>query len=115
MIYDSGYLTGIYHGDLLSGTPNSSTTVFNNDIPVIVATSAFGMGINKKIFVQSYIFIYHLHHLTIYKKLSCDGVQSQAISLFQPDDSFILETLLFTDIITDDDITMFETGNHFTR
>ena len=39
-------------------------------------------------------------------------VKSQAISLFQPDDSFILETLLFTDIITDDDITMFETGNH---
>ena len=73
------------------------------------------MGINKKIFVQSYIFIYHLHHLTIYKKLVVlVGMvnKSQAISLFQPDDSFILETLLFTDIITDDDITMFETGNH---
>lgn len=33
----------------LPRTSNSPTTILNNDIPVIVATSAFGMGINKKI------------------------------------------------------------------
>ena len=49
MIYDSGYLTGIYHGDLsYQERQTVQQQFFNNDIPVIVATSAFGMGINKK-------------------------------------------------------------------
>ena len=70
MIYDSGYLTGIYHGDLSYQERQTVQQQFLIMTSlVIVATSAFGMGINKKIFVQSYIFIYHLHHLTIYKKL----------------------------------------------
>lgn len=116
MIYDSGYLTGIYHGDLsYQERQTVQQQFFNNDIPVIVATSAFGMGINKKD-IRTVIH-FHLssspsNYLQEIGRAGRDGKQSQAISLFQPDDSFILETLLFSDMITDDDITMFEMGNH---
>ncbi|HDJ1235411.1 TPA: RecQ family zinc-binding domain-containing protein, partial [Staphylococcus aureus] len=34
----------------------------------------------------------------------------QAISLFQPDDKYILETLLFADMITEEDVQNFEIG-----
>ena len=37
-------------------------------------------------------------------------MQSQAISLYQPDDSYILETLLFSDAITTEDIDAFDIG-----
>lgn len=39
-----------------------------------------------------------------------DGELSQAISLFQPDDKYILETLLFADMITEEDVQNFEIG-----
>src|SRR5699024_6795929 len=39
-----------------------------------------------------------------------DGKSSQAISLYQPDDSYLLETLLFADIITEEDVSAFELG-----
>ena len=39
-----------------------------------------------------------------------DNLQSQAISLYQPDDSYILETLLFSDAITTEDIDAFDIG-----
>ena len=39
-----------------------------------------------------------------------DGELSQAISLFQPDDKYILETLLFADMITEEDVQKFEIG-----
>lgn len=39
-----------------------------------------------------------------------DGYSSQAISLYQPDDSYLLETLLFADIITEEDVNTFELG-----
>ena len=39
-----------------------------------------------------------------------DGRQSQAISLYQPDDAYILETILFADRITPEDINQFELG-----
>ena len=39
-----------------------------------------------------------------------DGKQSQAISLFQPDDSFILETLLFNDAILVEDVDAYDLG-----
>ncbi|WRN72600.1 helicase-related protein [Staphylococcus aureus] len=49
LIYDSGFLTGIYHGDMNYQERHTVQQQFlNNDIPIIVATSAFGMGINKK-------------------------------------------------------------------
>ena len=51
-------LTGIYHGDLTYQERHTVQHQFiNNEIPIIVATSAFGMGINKKIYEPSYIFI----------------------------------------------------------
>ncbi len=49
LIYDSGFLTGIYHGDMNYQERQTVQQQFlNNDIPIIVATSAFGMGINKR-------------------------------------------------------------------
>ena len=50
MIYHHGYLTGIYHGDLSYQERHTVQNQFmENFIPVIVATSAFGMGVNKDI------------------------------------------------------------------
>ncbi len=49
LIYDSGFLTGIYHGDMNYQERHTVQQQFlNNDIPIIVATSAFGMGIDQK-------------------------------------------------------------------
>ena len=49
LIYQHGYLTGIYHGDLTYQERQTVQNQFiNNFIPVIVATSAFGMGVNKR-------------------------------------------------------------------
>lgn len=70
LIYDSGFLTGIYHGDMNYQERHTVQQQFlNNDIPIIVATSAFGMGINKKIFAQSFTFIFQQVLLTTFKKL----------------------------------------------
>ena len=115
MIYDSGYLTGIYHGDLSYQERQTVQQQFLIMTSRYSSNKCFGMGINKKD-IRTVIH-FHLssspsNYLQEIGRAGRDGKQSQAISLFQPDDSFILETLLFTDIITDDDITMFETGNH---
>lgn len=68
-IYKHGYLTGIYHGDLSYQERQTVQQQFiNNDIPVIVATSAFGMGVNKRIFARLFIFIYLPVRLVISKK-----------------------------------------------
>lgn len=113
-IYNYGFLTGIYHGDLSYQERHTVQHQFlNNEIPIIVATSAFGMGINKKD-IRS-IFHYHLstspsNYMQEIGRAGRDGADSQAISLFQPDDSFLLETLLFTDMMTTNDIDAFETG-----
>ena len=49
LIYQHGYLTGIYHGDLTYQERQTVQNQFiNNFIPVIVATSAFGMGLIKR-------------------------------------------------------------------
>lgn len=114
MIYHHGYLTGIYHGDLSYQERHTVQNQFmENFIPVIVATSAFGMGVNKKTLEQSSIFIYQQVLQITYKKLVEPGeiiCKSQAISLYQPDDSYILETLLFSDAITTEDIDTFDIG-----
>ena len=114
-IYNEGYLTGIYHGDLTYQERHTVQHQFiNNEIPIIVATSAFGMGINKK----DIRTIIHFHlptspssYMQEIGRAGRDGEISQAISLYQPDDSFLLDTLLFTDSITEDDITLFESGD----
>ncbi|AGZ24378.1 RecQ family ATP-dependent DNA helicase [Staphylococcus pasteuri] len=114
LIYDSGFLTGIYHGDLSYQERQTVQHQFlNNDIPIIVATSAFGMGINKKD-IRTVIH-FHLssspsNYLQEIGRAGRDGEASQAISLFQPDDAFILETILFADRITTEDINAFELG-----
>ncbi|PTI15208.1 RecQ family ATP-dependent DNA helicase [Staphylococcus warneri] len=114
LIYDSGFLTGIYHGDLSYQERQTVQQQFlNNDIPIIVATSAFGMGINKKD-IRTVIH-FHLssspsNYLQEIGRAGRDGEASQAISLFQPDDAYILETILFADRITSEDIHSFELG-----
>ncbi len=71
LIYDSGFLTGIYHGDMNYQERHTVQQQFlNNDIPIIVATVCFGMGINKKIFAQSFTFIFQQVLLTTFKKLA---------------------------------------------
>lgn len=113
-IYEHGFLTGIYHGDMSYQERHTVQHQFiNNEIPVIVATSAFGMGINKKDIRT--IIHYHLptspsNYLQEIGRAGRDGTLSQAISLYQPDDSFLLETLLFADAISENDIQLFELG-----
>lgn len=114
LIYDSGFLTGIYHGDMNYQERHTVQQQFlNNDIPIIVATSAFGMGINKKDIRT--IIHFHLstspsNYIQEIGRAGRDGELSQAISLFQPDDKYILETLLFADMITEEDVQKFEIG-----
>jgi len=114
-IYNYGFLTGIYHGDLSYQERHTVQHQFlNNEIPIIVATSAFGMGIDKKDIRT--IIHYHLstspsNYMQEIGRAGRDGNISQAISLFQPDDSYLLETLLFTDMITTEDIDAFELGS----
>ncbi|WP_436853913.1 RecQ family ATP-dependent DNA helicase [Staphylococcus caeli] len=113
-IYKYGFLTGIYHGDLSYQERHTVQHQFiNNEIPIIVATSAFGMGINKKDIRT--IIHFHLstspsNYMQEVGRAGRDGAESQAISLYQPDDSYLLETLLFTDIVTTEDVTAFELG-----
>ena len=74
------------------------------------------MGINKKD-IRTVIH-FHLssspsNYLQEIGRAGRDGKPSQAISLYQPDDSFILETLLFADMMTEEDISMFELGEFY--
>ncbi len=67
----------------------------------------------KKIFAQSFTFIFQQvlqNYIQEIGRAGRDGELSQAISLFQPDDKYILETLLFADMITEEDVQNFEIG-----
>ncbi|ERS93968.1 RecQ family ATP-dependent DNA helicase [Staphylococcus simulans] len=114
MIYDEGYLTGIYHGDLSYQERQTVQQQFiQNKIPMIVATSAFGMGINKpdiRTVIHYHLPVSPSSYLQEIGRAGRDGQLSQAISLYQPDDYFLLETILFADIITEADIDAFDQG-----
>ena len=113
-IYQEGYLTGIYHGDLSYQERQTVQDQFiQNHIPIIVATSAFGMGVNK----PDIRTVIHFHlspspssYLQEIGRAGRDGQPSQAISLFQPDDAFLLETILFSDAILEEDIQLHQRG-----
>ncbi|MCY1564841.1 ATP-dependent DNA helicase [Staphylococcus pettenkoferi] len=113
-IYQEGYLTGIYHGDLSYQERQTVQDQFiQNHIPIIVATSAFGMGVNK----PDIRTVIHFHlspspssYLQEIGRAGRDGQPSQAISLFQPDDAFLLETILFSDAILEEDIQLHQQG-----
>ncbi|PNZ72781.1 RecQ family ATP-dependent DNA helicase, partial [Mammaliicoccus stepanovicii] len=113
-IYKEGYLTGIYHGEL---DYQERTTVqlqfIKNEIKIIVATSAFGMGINK----QDVRTVIHYHIPTSPSKYvqeigraGRDGLRSQAISLFTPRDLLILNHLANDHGIDIDMLNMYEQG-----
>ena len=114
LIYNAGYLTGIYHGDMSYQERQTVQQQFlQNDIPIVVATSAFGMGINKPD-IRTVIH-YHLppspsSYIQEIGRAGRDGTYSQAISLFQPDDAYLLDTLMFADVINEADIEAFEAG-----
>lgn len=49
MLKKNGFSTGVYHADLKSEERELvQEKFFKNEIPIMIATSAFGMGINKK-------------------------------------------------------------------
>ncbi|QLK86126.1 ATP-dependent DNA helicase RecQ [Staphylococcus sp. 17KM0847] len=113
-IYKEGYLTGIYHSDLSYQERHTVQQQFlNNDIRIIVATSAFGMGVNK----SDIRTVIHFHippspsnYLQEIGRAGRDGQQSQAIALYQYDDQFLMEMLGVGNIIHDEDISLYEQG-----
>ncbi|UXR79264.1 MULTISPECIES: RecQ family ATP-dependent DNA helicase [unclassified Staphylococcus] len=113
-IYAAGYLTGIYHADLSYEERYTVQQQFlKNDIRIIVATSAFGMGVNK----PDIRTIIHFHlsnspssYLQEIGRAGRDGKQSQAIALYQEDDQYLLELLATAHQIIEEDIHLFEQG-----
>ncbi|PCF88172.1 RecQ family ATP-dependent DNA helicase [Staphylococcus intermedius] len=113
-IYKAGYLTGIYHGDLSYQERHTVQQQFlNNDIRIIVATSAFGMGVNK----PDIRTIIHFHvsptpssYLQEIGRAGRDGLPSQAIALFQPDDQYLMETLALANMMHAADVDQYELG-----
>lgn len=111
-IYATGYLTGIYHADLSYEERYTVQQQFlKNDIRIIVATSAFGMGVNK----PDIRTVIHFHlssspssYLQEIGRAGRDGKQSQAIALYQEDDQYLLELLATGHQITKEDIYLFE-------
>lgn len=114
-IYEAGYLTGIYHGDLSYQERHTVQQQFlKNDIRIIVATSAFGMGVNK----PDIRTIIHFHvsptpssYLQEIGRAGRDGLPSQAIALFQPDDQYLMETLALVNIMRASDVEQYEAGH----
>ncbi|MCU5745470.1 ATP-dependent DNA helicase [Staphylococcus sp. SQ8-PEA] len=113
-IYQKGYLTGIYHGDMSYQERQTVQEQFiNNTISIIVATSAFGMGVNKpdvRTIIHFHLPTSPSNYLQEIGRAGRDGKYSQAISLYQPDDTSLLETLLFTDAIKEEDIKLYKYG-----
>ncbi|MCP6468098.1 ATP-dependent DNA helicase RecQ, partial [Klebsiella pneumoniae] len=83
---------GIYHGDLSYQERQTVQQQFiQNKIPMIVATSAFGMGINKpdiRTVIHYHLPVSPSSYLQEIGRAGRDGQLSQAISLYQPDDYF---------------------------
>lgn len=113
-IYDKGYLTGIYHGDLdyIERTTVQSQFI-QNEIRIIVATSAFGMGINKKD-VRTIIH-YHLptspsRYIQEVGRAGRDGNPSQAISMFTERDMLLLNHIAHEQELNIELLNMFLEG-----
>lgn len=107
-IYHSGFLTGIYHADLTYQERHTVQQQFlNNDIPIIVATSAFGMGVNK----PDIRTVIHFHlppspsnFIQEIGRAGRDGLPSQSIALYQNEDLHLMETLAIENLIDTRDI-----------
>ncbi|PTH39684.1 RecQ family ATP-dependent DNA helicase [Staphylococcus agnetis] len=113
-IYEAGHLTGLYHGDLSYQERQTVQHQFiNNEIKIIVATSAFGMGINKPN-IRSVVHFHAPYSPSSYiqeiGRAGRDGALSQAILLYQPDDQYLMENLMTLNAIDQTDITLYEQG-----
>ncbi|UEX89137.1 RecQ family ATP-dependent DNA helicase [Staphylococcus ratti] len=110
-IYEAGYLTGLYHGDLSYQERQTVQHQFlNDDIKIIVATSAFGMGINK----PNIRSIVHFHapyspsnYIQEIGRAGRDGKESQAILLYHVDDQFLMENLMKSNEIDVTDLHLY--------
>ncbi|MCS4485471.1 RecQ family ATP-dependent DNA helicase [Staphylococcus americanisciuri] len=113
-IYAAGHLTGIYHGDLSYQERYTVQQQFlNNEIRIIVATSAFGMGVNKpdiRTVIHFHLSTSPSNYLQEIGRAGRDGQQSQAIALYQTDDQYLIETLAIANSIRDEDITLYQQG-----
>lgn len=92
---DLGFSVGIYHGGLESNIKEKNLNMFMNDeIKVMVATNAFGMGINKPDirYVINYCLPLSLEDLSQQQgRCSRDGEDGNCILLFDPNDIKICE------------------------
>lgn len=101
-----GIRSASYHSDIEGDDKNKIQKQFlNNDLEVICATSAFGMGFDKK----DIRFIIHFHlpgsvemYLQEVGRASRDGKDSLAILLYQPGDEKIQERFIESSLPTYD-------------
>ena len=85
-----GFNIGLYHGGLEANIKEKVLKDFmNEDIKIVIATNAFGMGINKPNirFVINYCLPSSLEDLSQQQgRCSRDGEEGRCILLFDPDD-----------------------------
>lgn len=90
-----GFSVGIYHGGMDCNTKEKNLNMFMNDeVRVMVATNAFGMGINKPDirYVINYCLPLSLEDLSQQQgRCSRDGKDGICILLFEPSDIEICE------------------------
>ena len=93
---------GIYHADLTSVERYQVQQQFmDNQLDVICATSAFGMGINKNDI--RYVIHYHMpasieNYVQEFGRAGRDGLAALSLILYSPGDEFIQENLIQTEV-----------------
>ncbi|WP_165981016.1 RecQ family ATP-dependent DNA helicase [Macrococcus lamae] len=113
-LLSSGFKGMTYHADMSYEERMSVQLSFQNDtIQFVCATSAFGMGINKKNIRT--IIHYHVpksifQYVQEIGRAGRDGEQSQAILLYHPEDLNIAFKFLEEDRLTEEDLKFYKEG-----
>lgn len=103
-----------YHADMTyEDRMNVQQRFMNDEIQIICATNAFGMGVNKSN-IRTVIH-YHMpksifQYIQEIGRSGRDGKQSQAILLYSQYDEMIAERLLSSNFIDEEEIDMFIQG-----